>query len=299
MGCAPSNPAAAALEVILSTTKVLHSRVSILKRNSPKSAALRSAAYRSGENLVNPFTGEMHDFRRREVVQYSGILAPAGSPDWVYNRSVLWAKSDAAETRKDAQLAREIVFSLPYNLSRVNRKLAVEDFIRTTINPLGMVADYAIHAHGSGDKRNAHVHIMLPTRQIFNGEFTRKNRDWNDPKLAKMYRECFANVVNHYLAQDLQSPEITAENREKTLFTAKSFADQGLDRVPLRRVSRGVYWARKHNIPETEKNVEKAEKVVYNEIKGVHDAGENRGTGVVPNKQRSKKERGRDEDYGY
>lgn len=283
----------------MSTTKVLHSRVSILKRNAPRSAAIRSAAYRSGEKLTDPITGETHDFTKRVVVQHKNIIAPLGSPDWVLDRSVLWSKSDAAEKRKDAQLAREIVFSLPCNLSKLHRKFAVEDFIRTTLNPLGMIGDYAIHAHGSGDKRNAHVHIMIPTRQIRNGEFTRKNRDWNDPKLAKMYRECFANIVNHYLVQDLQAAALAGKNPEKTLFSAKSFAEQGLSRIPLRRVSRGLYWARKHNDLEVKINVENVEKVVYNDTKGVQNVGESSRVGQVSDKQGSKKGRSHDDGYGF
>jgi len=65
----------------------------------------------------------------------SEILAPQGAPEWVYDRNELWNAVEAAERRKDAQLAREIEIGLPIELTREQQIDVVREFAQPTLLP--------------------------------------------------------------------------------------------------------------------------------------------------------------------
>ena len=52
---------------------------------------------------------------------HSEIVLPADAPPWMADRERLWNAVEAAETRKDAQLAREIQLAIPRELDRQAR----------------------------------------------------------------------------------------------------------------------------------------------------------------------------------
>ena len=59
--------------------------------------------------------------RAAAVLSMRRILAPETAPAWVQDRAALWNAVEAAETRRNAQLARELVLTLPRELTPEQR----------------------------------------------------------------------------------------------------------------------------------------------------------------------------------
>ena len=160
---------------------VYHFTAKIVSRAKGQSA-IAKAAYNARESLENKRTGQVCDYTRstHSAVLFSGIFAPKEAPDWARDREQLWNYVEAAEKRKDSQLAREIEIALPHELTDQQRQWLVIDFVRETFLRRGMVADVAIHAPDrDGDDRNYHAHILLTTREIGPDGFGEKAREWN------------------------------------------------------------------------------------------------------------------------
>jgi hypothetical protein len=64
-------------------------------------------------------------------------MAPEGAAAWVFDRQVLWNTVEAAETRRDSQVAREVEVGLPMQaeiLERFSRTPALENSMREDRN---------------------------------------------------------------------------------------------------------------------------------------------------------------------
>lgn len=177
-----------------------------------------SAAYRAGVSLVDARQGMTWDYTRRQTVEHARILAPEGAPSWVQDRGLLWNAVEAAEKRKDSQLAREIQLTLPDELGLEDQVQLLEGWVDRECVALGMVADVALHA----DKGNPHGHVLLTLRPLAGEAFGAKARDWNRPELLEGWRESWAGAVNTALAQ--QGFRARVDHR--------SLAAQGIDREP-------------------------------------------------------------------
>ena len=94
---------------------VFHLSAQIIGRGTGRSA-VAAAAYRSGGRLVDAGSGMAFDYTRKTGVIHSAVLLPAGAPDRLADRELLWNEVEASERRKDAQLAREIELALPREL---------------------------------------------------------------------------------------------------------------------------------------------------------------------------------------
>ncbi|WP_221568654.1 MobQ family relaxase [Alkalihalobacillus sp. TS-13] len=175
---------------------IYHFSVQILSRSNGQSA-VASASYRSGEKLIDDQTGEPK-FYKRTVKPETMIIAPPNAPEWVYDRNRLWNAVEQVETRKNSQLAREINIALPVELSNLQQRNLIQTYVQTTFIDIGMIADIAIHRD---DEKNPHVHVMLPTREISKAGFTVKNREWNDRRLLKWWRQQWAEHVNRVLEE--------------------------------------------------------------------------------------------------
>lgn len=201
-----------------SGTAIFHCDVSVTKRMNPttgnRQSAVAASAYRAGENIRDLQTGEMHSYGGRKDVYSSTILTPKDAPDWAGERAELWNRHEEKETRKDAQLCRNVLLSLPFALdAETNEKMTLE-WVQENFVSRGMVADVAFH---DMDKTNPHAHIMLTMRHLEEEGFGNKNRAWNQyspsmqvPKqyrdsehetLADQWRSNWAGHVNAYLEQ--------------------------------------------------------------------------------------------------
>ena len=181
--------------VISPVMAIYHMGAMVISRGSGGSA-VAAAAYRSGERIGDERTGEMHDYARRSGVDGTEIIAPEGAPDWVRDRSRLWNEAEAAEKRKDSQVAREVRVALPSELYQQQRRDLVREYVRAEFTDRGMVADVAYHG-GYGD--NPHAHIMLTTRTLRAEGFGAKDRSWNGKERLAEWREQWADHANRAL----------------------------------------------------------------------------------------------------
>jgi len=173
-----------------------------ISRSSGRSSVAASA-YRTAERMVDLRQGLTHDYSHRGGVLHTEILLPENAPDWMHNRSDLWNAVEAIEKRKDARLTREVVLSLPHELTPGGRRELVRAFAQDQFVNRGMVADIAIHAPGAeGDERNHHAHIMLTTRSIEGDGFGGKDRSWNDKALLETWREAWGHHTNRTLERE-------------------------------------------------------------------------------------------------
>ena len=149
-------------------------------------------------SLHEEATGITHDYTRKRGVEHTEILAPEGAPAWVFDRQTLWNTVEAAEKRKDAQLAREIEVGLPIELTK-SEQIALAARLRPArIRAKGMVADLGIHRD---NPHNPHAHILLTTRDLTADGFGPKNRSWNAKGELLQWRRGWAEVTNEHLAE--------------------------------------------------------------------------------------------------
>jgi Ti-type conjugative transfer relaxase TraA len=150
-------------------------------------------------------------------------LAPDGAPDWVYDRLTLWNTVDAVETRKDAQLARDIEIGLPIELKESEQIALARDFARREFVAKGMVADFAVHLD---NPQNPHAHILLSTRDLTETGFGYKNRSWNAKSELLAWCRGWAEVTNEHLIEAGLGVRIDH----------RSYKDQKLDLIPGRKI---------------------------------------------------------------
>lgn len=204
------------------TVAVYRFSAQVIGRSTGRSAT-GAAAYRAGIAITDERTGLTHDYRRRGGVVHAEIVAPVKSPDWVQDRVSLWNAVEQVERRKDAQLAREILMSLPHELNEDERRALAKSFVEKEFVSRGMVADIAIHAPDrEGDNRNHHAHIMLTMRSITEAGFGKKDRSWNETSLLEHWRERWAEEQN--AALERSGHDVQVDHR--------SLEEQGINREP-------------------------------------------------------------------
>ena len=177
--------------------------------NSSKSAVV-AAAYRAGAQMVDERTGQRADYTNKRGVLGAEIMAPAGAAPIFQDRQALWNAVEAIEKRRDAQLARDFILTLPHELTQAQRVALTREFVAEQFCAKGFVADIAWHAPGrKGDERNHHCHVMVPMRRIEGEGFTARKDRPTEPgvhplkawqaELARL-REAFADTANKHLA---------------------------------------------------------------------------------------------------
>jgi hypothetical protein len=96
---------------------IYHLHAKVISRATGRSA-VAAAAYRSASRLHDDRLDRAHDFSNKSGVVHSEILLPDGAPERFADRSTLWNEIEAIEKRKDAQLSREVEFSIPREMTR-------------------------------------------------------------------------------------------------------------------------------------------------------------------------------------
>ncbi|GLS20699.1 hypothetical protein GCM10007874_37160 [Labrys miyagiensis] len=184
---------------------IYHLHVKVIGRKSG-SSAVASAAYRSASRLRDERLDRSHDFSVKRGVVHSEVMLPEDAPAGWSDRERLWNDVEAFEIRKDAQLAREVEFSLPRELSQAQGIALARDFVQAEFVDQGMIADLNVHWDFSEDGMpKPHAHVMLTMRQAdVNGDghgFGPKVRDWNRTEMVEQWRERWAELANQRLAE--------------------------------------------------------------------------------------------------
>jgi len=216
----------------------------MISRSAGRSATA-AAAYRSATRIEDSRSGLSFDYEGKTGVEHAEILAPDHAPDWVHDRSELWNRVEAAETRKNSQVARESRGALPFELNSEQRHELVRDFCQRAFVDRGMVADVALHAPGrEGDDRNHHAHIMLTTREIDADGFTAKNRDWNKVEVLERWREGWSRDSNDALEraglEERVDHRTLDAQRDEALERVDEARERGDDRTALEETVRAM-----------------------------------------------------------
>lgn len=237
----------------------------VIGRSSGRSATA-AAAYRAGVEIVDVRTGELHDYTRRSGVDAAFIVAPESAPPWALDRASLWNAVEAAEKRKDAQLAREVQLALPHELTPAQREALVREFVQAQFVDRGMVADVALHAPGKGDDRNHHAHVMLTMRTLGPEGFGGKAREWNDKAVLEGWRVEWEQAANRALER--AGIEARIDHR--------SLIEQGItDRLPVPELSREAYaFERATGQASAPRLLREAAQAQLDELRGLQAANE-------------------------
>ncbi|MGQ2956518.1 MAG: Ti-type conjugative transfer relaxase TraA [Sphingopyxis sp.] len=223
---------------------IYHFSAKVISR-AAGSSAVAAAAYRSADRLHDERLGRSHDFSNKAGVVHSEVLLPEGAPEQWCDREKLWNDVEAAELRKDAQLAREIEFAIPREMTQEQGIELARDFVQAEFVDGGMIADLNVHWDiGADGLARPHAHVMLTMREIRVGEdgsaeFGAKVRDWNRTELLSHWREAWAEHVNTRLAEldidawvdhrTLEAQGIDLEPQHKIGPAASRMAAEGLE----------------------------------------------------------------------
>lgn len=231
------------------------------------SSALASAAYRSAERLHDERLDRDHDFSNKAGVVHSEVLLPDGAPERLGDRSTLWNEVEAGEKRRDAQLAREVEFAIPREMTESQGIDLARDFVKTEFVERGMIADLNVHWDmGSDGLAKPHAHVMLTMREVTGREadepaFGAKVRDWNKTELVQEWREHWAGHVNERLA----SLDIDAQ------IDHRSLEDQGIELEPQNKIGPAASRMPEHGL-EAERLADHADIARRNGAKIIADS---------------------------
>ncbi|WP_315763651.1 Ti-type conjugative transfer relaxase TraA [Bradyrhizobium sp. SZCCHNS2005] len=180
---------------------IYHIHVKVIGRKSG-SSAVASAAYRSASRLRDERLDRTHDFSAKRGVVHSEVMLPENAPKAWSNRERLWNDVEAFEIRKDAQLAREVEFAIPREMSERDGIELARDFVRGEFVDRGMIADLNVHWDiGEDGMPKPHAHVMLTMRAVDENGFGQKVRDWNRTEMVERWRERWAEIANERLAE--------------------------------------------------------------------------------------------------
>jgi Ti-type conjugative transfer relaxase TraA len=154
-------------------------------------SAVRSAAYNERAAITSERTGEVYYFKHRDAPEHHEVLLPDGADARFADSAVLWNAAEAAERRKDAQVAREIVLALPSDagISTEDRIDLARSFAEQHFVAQGLAVQLDVHAPHEGESdaegANWHAHLLITTRRIEGAAFaTKKARDL-DPEVRR------------------------------------------------------------------------------------------------------------------
>ncbi|MES0028029.1 Ti-type conjugative transfer relaxase TraA [Mesorhizobium sp. M0040] len=218
---------------------IYHLHVKVIGRKAG-SSAVASAAYRSASRLRDERIERSHDFSAKRGVVHSEVMLPEDAPEVWRDRERLWNDVEAFEVRKDAQLAREVEFALPRELSQAQGTELARDFVQSEFVSQGMIADLNVHWDRAEDRSpKPHAHVMLAMRSVDENGFGAKVRDWNRTELVERWRERWAELANERLAEldidaridhrSLEAQGIALEPQTQIGAPAQRIEDSGLD----------------------------------------------------------------------
>ena len=180
---------------------IYHFSAKVISR-SCGSSALAAAAYRSASRLHDQRLDRHHDFSNKAGVIHSQVMLPDGAPEYLSDRERLWNEVESAEKRIDAQLAREIEVAIPRELDAAEGIRLAREFVDSEFVSRGMIADLNVHWDiGADSQPKPHAHVMLTMREVGDGGFGAKVRDWNRTELLEHWREAWAAHANRRLAE--------------------------------------------------------------------------------------------------
>ena len=171
---------------------IQYARARYIKR-SEGGSAVRQACYNARLAMVSERTGERFDWRRKgHTLEHHEILLPPGCPDRLADLSALWNAAEAAEKRKDAQVAREVILALPADreITRAHRLEMARGFAEQHFVSKGLVVQINLHrphrAETGEETSNYHAHLLITTRRLEGEAFSAKKARDLDPQVRSI-----------------------------------------------------------------------------------------------------------------
>ncbi|MCW2247862.1 Ti-type conjugative transfer relaxase TraA [Azospirillum fermentarium] len=161
-------------------------RIRYVKRSEGGNAC-RSAAYNARSDVRCQRTGERFFFAHRDGVLHHEMLLPEGADARFADPEVLWNAAQAAEKRKDAQEARELLLALPCNpeLGLDDCRTLAAEFAAAHFVSKGVAVQLDIHAPHEGDT-NIHAHLLITTRRIEGAALSSAKARDLDPEVRRL-----------------------------------------------------------------------------------------------------------------
>lgn len=221
---------------------IFHLTAKIVQRSKGQNVVAK-AAYNGRARFINKNTGKRYDFRHRGECLLSRIIVPPDAKVWVQELSQspqdFWSAVEVFEKRKDAQIAREVEISLPYELTQKQREDLAVTFVNEMFVRKGMIADVCLHPPSpNGDTRNYHCHILLTMREIGPDCFGNKVREWNSKALLQESRVKLEQFTNRQL--ELHGQKVKVDHR--------SLKAQGIDREPLIHIGVAANYSERQGV---------------------------------------------------
>jgi len=208
-------------------------------------SAVRASSYRSGERLRDERSGKTFDHESREGVLHKEIVLPEKFADsemsWAQDRATLWNAAEAAEPRKNARVAREILVALPAEMNAEQRLALVRGFAHDLADRYGFAVDLAIHAPRT-DPRNHHAHLLATTRELQTDGFGAKTTlEINDTRRRERGLQPFFSEVTALRERwsAAVNGALTAAHIDARV-DHRSLAAQGIDREPQPHLPRAA-----------------------------------------------------------
>ena len=208
---------------------IYHCSLRVFSRSDGHSA-VAAAAYRAGAVLHDERRGFTHRYHNRKGVVASFILTPPQAPETTRDRVLLWNAAEAAETRKNSRVAREIILALPHELPAPAREALARDMSLWLVERYNVAVDTSLHSPVAGDghdPRNHHAHLLFTTREITKDGLGKKTRILDDreqgPQEVELIRLIWETLANDALEQ-AGLPHAKIDRR--------TLDDQGIDRIP-------------------------------------------------------------------
>lgn len=197
-------------------------------------SAVAAAAYRAGAVLHDERRGFTHRYHNRKGVVASFILTPpqttmfTGEP--TRDRVLLWNAVEAAESRKNSRVAREIILALPHELPAPARETLARDMSLWLVERYNVAVDTSLHSPVAGDghdPRNHHAHLLFTTREVTKDGLGKKTRILDDreqgPQEVELIRIIWETLANDALEQ---------AGLSHAKIDRRTLDDQGIDRIP-------------------------------------------------------------------
>lgn len=237
---------------------IYHLHVKVIGRKAG-SSAVASAAYRSASRMRDERLDRVQDFSAKRGVVHSEVMLPDGAPEHLGDRERLWNDVEAFEVRKDAQLAREVEFAIPREMTQPQGIGLARDFTRDQFVDQGMIADLNVHWDiGEDGMPKPHAHVMLTMRSVDENGFGQKVRDWNRTEMVERWRERWAEHVNERLAEldidaridhrSLEAQGIGLEPQSQIGAPAQRIEGEGLDVADRAELHREIARNNGHRI---------------------------------------------------
>jgi Ti-type conjugative transfer relaxase TraA len=218
---------------------IYHLHVKVIGRKSGASA-VASAAYRSGLRLRDERLNRAQDFSAKRGIVHSEVMLPENAPEAWRDRERLWNDVEAFEIRRDAQLAREVEFALPREMTQAQGIELARDFVQAEFVDRGMIADLNVHWDMAEDgMAKPHAHVMLTMRKVEENGFGQKAREWNRTEMVERWRERWAELANERLAEldidaridhrSLEAQRIALEPQSQIGAPAKRIEDRSIE----------------------------------------------------------------------